>query len=414
MTTNLEHLVQQCTDELHDRGYHPYHINRLINAWEGIVHWFSNHHINHFDKETAFAYCHEELGSHIIVKGMTSAQKRQLHALRMLLSYLEDGDFEFRTPSVEYTFLGETGKIIHAYLQHEISRGLSNRTIENKRLALYQFNQFLLNKHFDFNDLNIDKIEAYFSCTTKGSLALRHTHATHLRQLFHYLYEQGITATNHAFFVLKDQYKSRCKLPTNYTEAEVARILRSVNRSSAIGKRDYLVLLLAAEYGWRAGDIVRFKFKQIDWDKNTISFNQEKTDTPVEFPLLASVGNAIIDYTKHARPVSDTPEVIVAMDAANKGKPLKETTLHSIVSRYMCEANIEHWQQKKHGPHSLRHSLATNMLKNNIAMPVIRTVLGHQRTETTQIYLKVDIDKLRLCALPMPSITSLEYKEVLA
>lgn len=72
--------------------------------------------------------------------------------------------------------------------------------------------------------------------------------------------------------MLKDQYRNECKVPTTYTEEEISQIIAAVDRSSSVGKRDYLVLLLAAEYGWRAGDIVNFKFNQIDWNKNTISF----------------------------------------------------------------------------------------------------------------------------------------------
>ena len=92
---------------------------------------------------------------------------------------------------------------------------------------------------------------------------------------------------------------------------------------------------------------------------------------------------------------------------------LSSPTMHSIVSRYMGEANITHWKEKKHGPHSLRHSLATNMLKNNVSMTVISTVLGHQRTETTKVYLKVDIEGLAACALPIPLVTSSLYEGVM-
>jgi len=73
-------------------------------------------------------------------------------------------------------------------------------------------------------------------------------------------------------------------------------------------------------------------------------------------------------------------------------------------------ANIKNWKHKKHGPHSLRHSLATNMLKKNISMPVISTVLGHQNTESTKIYLSVDTDKLRQCPLPIPALHTKHYR----
>lgn len=99
------------------------------------------------------------------------------------------------------------------------------------------------------------------------------------------------------------------------------------------------------------------------------------------------------------------------MENANKGKPLSPTTLHSIVTKYMKRAGIKDWQKKKHGPHAMRHSLATNLLKKNVAMPVISTVMGHQRTETTSVYLSVDYDKLKQCALPMPTLHSPLYRK---
>jgi integrase/recombinase XerD len=412
MITDLTELIQLCKDELHDREYHAHHASILTSEWNAISCWFEEHEIQKFNQETAFSYCDEMIGSHIITGEMSGKQKKRLRAIRMLLSYQETGDFEFRTPSVEYTFPGDTGAIILRYLQHEKDRGRSESTIRCKRAALCQFNRYLTETELGFDDLGVDEIEKYFALFCRESLSLRHNNANHLRQLFHYLYEFGITEKNHALFVLKDQYRKQCKVPTTYSEEEISRILAAVDRSSSVGKRDYLILLLAAEYGWRAGDIINFKFNQIDWKKNTISFEQNKTDVAVEFPLLASVGNAIIDYLKYGRPDSEAPEVIVAAKGCTRGLPLTAPTIHSIVSRYMRAANIAHWQEKKHGPHSLRHSLATNMLKKNISMPVISTVLGHQRTETTKIYLKVDIDSLSKCALPIPPLSSPLYGEV--
>lgn len=412
MVTELKELIRLCRDELHDREYNAHHASILTTEWDSIALWFEQNGIMSFDRDSAFAYCDEAIGSHIIVDGMSASQRKQLRALRMLLSYQETGDFEFRSPSVEYDFPGATGCIITQYLQYERDRGRSEKTIEYKRHALCGFNKYLLGKGYNFFDLGVNEIEDYLSLSANGSLPLRHNNANHLRQLFHYLYDLGITDKDLAVLVLKDQYRKQCKLPTTYSEDEISHIISSVDRSSAIGKRDYLVLLLVSEYGWRAGDVVKFKLDQIDWDKNKISFEQGKTDIPVEFPLLASIGNAIIEYLKYSRPESDVPEVIVAHGGGKKGRPLSPETMHSIVSRYMCEANIAHWKEKKHGPHSLRHSLATNMLKNGVSMPVISTVLGHQRTETTNIYLKVDADRLALCAVPVPPVTSPFYKGV--
>ena len=91
---------------------------------------------------------------------------------------------------------------------------------------------------------------------------------------------------------------------------------------------------------------------------------------PVEYPLLSTVGNAIIDYLKYARPETDVTEIIVSMENANKGKPLSSPTIHSVVTKYMKRAGIKNWQNKKHGPHAMRHSLATNLLKKNVTVVV--------------------------------------------
>lgn len=243
------------------------------------------------------------------------------------------------------------------------------------------------------------------------SLSSRHNAARNVKLFLRYAFDDGQSAKDCSIYILPDNYKKNCKLPTTYEEDEIRALLNSVERASAIGRRDYLVLLLATEYGWRTKDITKFSFDDIDWDNNIICFDQHKTGFPVEFPLLAAVGNAIIDYLKYARPSSDAPEIIVSMENANKGKPLSPTTLHSIVTKYMKRAGIKDWQKKKHGPHAMRHSLATNLLKKNVAMPVISTVMGHQRTETTSVYLSVDYDKLKQCALPMPTLHSPLYRK---
>jgi site-specific recombinase XerD len=198
-----------------------------------------------------------------------------------------------------------------------------------------------------------------------------------------------------------------------YEEDEIKHILSIINRNSIIGKRDYLIILIAAEYGWRASDIVNFKFGQIDWDKNEISYQQKKTDNPVVYPLLSSVGNAIVYYLKNGRPKTASDEIIVSAESSKRGQKMCAQTIHSIVTKYMRAANIKDWHTKKHGPHSLRFSMATNMLKRNVAMPVISAVLGHKSTESTKTYLAVDIESLRKCPLPIPSIKS-EFYEVRA
>lgn len=411
MINDLEILIHRCREELHDREYTASHAELIINEWNAVLTWFQKNNLAEFNRANGYLYCDEVIGSHVIVDGMTDAQKRQLRAVRMLITYQEDGDFEFRSPRKERIFQGETGKWMLRYLQSEEDRGLSESTLQCKRIYLYRFNDYLTQRGIGFDSITVDVMEDFFAKTAR-SLATRHNCANHLRQLFHYLYESRHTETDLSRFILKDRYKNKCRLPTTYTEEEIRRILGAVDRSSAIGRRDYLILLLAAQYGWRSGDIVKFRLSQIDWEKNIISFDQKKTGFPTEYPLLASVGNAVIDYLRYGRPESSAPEVIVSNGAGKNGSPLKRPVVHAVVSKYMREADIAHWQEKKHGPHALRHSLATNLLRKDVPLPVISAVLGHQSTQSTGIYLRIDVDRLSLCVLPVPPVESPFYREV--
>ncbi|MBE0451631.1 MAG: tyrosine-type recombinase/integrase [Clostridia bacterium] len=410
MVTNFIKLLKLCDDELRQREYTGSHYKILSKGWSELFEWMRQHNYIDFNKEIAYAYCDEVLGGHLIKEGMSSSVRYKLRSVRMLLSYQKDGDFEYRTPEVEHDFNDPVGIMVLEYIKLcENVLQLSAKTIEAKELYLYEFKQYLKMKQYSINDLNTDVIENFFKYK-EYTLASRHNASRNIRLFLRFAFDSGITEKDQSIYVLKDNYRKQSKLPTTYTELEIQKIIATVERTSAVGKRDYLVLLLAAEYGWRSGDITHLCFKDIDWDKNVIRFNQHKTGNPVEFPLLASVGNAIIDYIKNGRPVTDVPEIIVAADSSKRGKPLTSPTIHSIVTKYMRKANIKNWETKKHGAHSLRHSLATNMLKKNISMPIISTVMGHQSTASTKVYLSVDIEKLRQCVLPMPPILSDYYR----
>ena len=409
MVTNISKLIDLCDEELKNRDYCiPYH-EKIRTEWDQLRRWMDEHSCSDFSESVGLTYCDEAFGAHTLTDQLNEKEKRGLRATRMLISFQKRGEFEFRTPRVERVFAGDIGEIMQSYLhygKHILS--LSSETIRNKEQYLYDFYKYLNSNSYCLNDLSTAVIERFF--TAMGySLSSRHVSASTLRIFLRFVYDKSLTPKDYSLYILPDNYKKHSKIPTTYNEAEIRSIISAVERSSAIGKRDYLILLLAAEYGWRTKDIVRFRFNQIDWDKNVIRFNQSKTEVPVEYPLLSSIGNAIIDYLKNGRPKTNAEEIIVSAESSKKGQPLSSPTIHSIVSRYMSKANIKNWKQKKHGAHSLRHSLATNMLKKNISMPIISTVLGHQSTQSTKIYLSVDIEKLRECSLPIPELCSAHY-----
>ena len=409
MVTDFEELVTLCDEELRHREYESKYYFRIKEQWDCLRKWLSEKEVAEFNEKIGNLYCDEKFGTHLMPRCAPDRFREKLRAVRMLISYQKNGDFEFRCPRVEYVFSGIVGEAALMYLDYcKNELLLAAKTIENKRLYLYNFCNYLNLKGIVFDALTIQYTEDFFA-SMNYTLSSRHNAARNISLFLQFVFDRGMSVKDTSVYILPDNYKKDRKLPTTYEEDEIKKLISSVERASAIGKRDYLILLLAAEYGWRAKDITKFSFHDIDWDNNVICFYQHKTDVPVIFPLLSTVGNAIIDYLKYARPESDVPEIIVSMENASKGKPLSSPTIHSIVTKYMKRAGIKNWQNKKHGPHAMRHSLATNLLKKNVAMPIISTVMGHQRTETTSIYISVDYDKLKQCALPMPVLRSPFY-----
>lgn len=168
------------------------------------------------------------------------------------------------------------------------------------------------------------------------------------------------------------------------------------------------MLLLASRLGLRASDIASLRFSDIDWDKDTITLIMQKTGKVIELPLLADVGNAIIDYLQHGRPKSELQNVFLSSRA-----PYVAATscmVCNAIRTIICDSGVD-ITNKHHGPHSLRHSLASAMLEEGTTIPVISETLGHRSTETTMTYLKIDMKSIVKCALPVPPVSDGFYMQ---
>src|SRR5699024_302896 len=82
---------------------------------------------------------------------------------------------------------------------------------------------------------------------------------------------------------------------------------------------------------------------------------------------------------------------------------------YNTLKYYINLAGIENLSKRKHGPHALRHSLASEMMNNGEELTTISAVLGHRSTQITTVYLSIDYENLKKCAVPMPKITSPIY-----
>ena len=180
-----------------------------------------------------------------------------------------------------------------------------------------------------------------------------------------------------------------------YQPEEVLEMVNAIDINTPDGVRDKCMVLLAAQTGLRESDILSLSFDDIHWDKDLISKVQKKTGLNVSVPLPNNLKLLLLDYIKNHRPDSDENYVFICQKTHHR---YSSSMLHCIVTKYFRKACVN-TQNRKHGPHALRHSLATNLLKGNSPMPVITGILGHKNLNTTSKYLSIDVDSLRKCSL---------------
>ncbi len=164
MATNIKELINQCEQELTSREY-TFNRHKVISmTWVALVQWMTEREYENFDEDIGYRYCDETFGAHVLF-GIKKNDRIRLRAIRMLISYQKDGDFEFRTPSILRTFVGASGEYMEIYLQHlrEIVH-LTENTISNKRHYLHAFNSFMEEHHIVLNDLKLDSITDFYAC----------------------------------------------------------------------------------------------------------------------------------------------------------------------------------------------------------------------------------------------------------
>ncbi len=147
----------------------------------------------------------------------------------------------------------------------------------------------------------------------------------------------------------------------------------------------------------RCSDIKNLQMENFHWAAKKIIFTQSKTRTPLILPLTSEIGWAVIDYLKYGRPKIESHYLFVR-HMAPFGPFSEGDHLGQLIQRYMVLGHIP-TLKKKRGMHSLRHTMASVLLEKDTPLPVISDILGHIDTDSTAIYLKVDIKKLKECAL---------------
>ncbi len=214
-----------------------------------------------------------------------------------------------------------------------------------------------------------------------------------LRSFLRYVRYLGKTKLDLAAAVPIVANWSMSSIPRAITEEQVRHLLSSVDRRTAMGRRDYAILILLARLGLRSGEVASLELGDIDWKTGQLSV-RGKTGQRSELPLTAEVGKVIAAYLRRGRPHSTSRRVFLRAKAPVRGFR-GASGVGSIVRHRLQRAGID---APTLGAHQFRHGLASSLLRHGASLSEIGELLGHHNPETTKIYIKVDLDALRTLA----------------
>lgn len=340
------------------------------------------------------------------VEALTPWQRFKRRAVTCLFAVDKTGAFPGPVGIRKQTAPARFAEEFNAYEHWLAGKQLAPSTVRKKRWALVRFLVFLDDTSVaTLAGLKVTDIYGFLATGGEWTSSTRTTVLFFLREYLRFLAGRGVVDPPLGAMFPVIVANPEAVLPSVFTPQEVATALNGlacVPLWAPWRRRDLAVFLLAAVLGMRVGNIVDLRFSQIDWRIQRLSVPQVKTGRRVDLPMPEEVMFALLDYIKHDRPDGDDDHVFLRAHAPFGPYPSAGAFYH-VVANAFIRAGID-VSGRRHGPHALRHSLASRMLGEGASYPAIGAVLGHAGTESTKTYLRVDVEHLRALALEVPDV----------
>lgn len=263
-----------------------------------------------------------------------------------------------------------------------------------RQFSMPYFKWLLQNGVTSLEQVTDEMIRKYLlDCSNRMTLNSVDTTKRVLKKLHRYLYEVEICKDSFSdtlSFTVPTEHRIKKPVP----QEDIAAVLSIINRNTAIGKRDYAVIVLAAVTGLRSVDIINLPLTAIDWINGEIRITQSKTEKTLALPLTKDVGMAIQDYILNGRPDSDLPFVFLHGRAPYV--KMGRTLPYQIFNGYCLKLGLP-----KCAFHGLRRAVGTNMVVAGIPVTTVSQVLGHSGIDPTKQYISLDSVHLKECALDL-------------
>jgi len=191
------------------------------------------------------------------------------------------------------------------------------------------------------------------------------------------------------------------ELPKYLSTEQVNALIAACDGSSPARRRDRAILLLLSRLGLRAGDVARLRLSDIEWQPGALRVSG-KGAYQVRLPLPQEVGDALIDYLR-SRPTAQETDYVFLRSIAPFRPFVRGDGVSNVVRSAMKRAGVV---SPAKGAHVLRHTAATEMLRQGVPLDRIGLVLRHRGIDTTAYYAKADVNLLKQVALPWPEVLS--------
>jgi len=323
------------------------------------------------------------------------ATKLTRHGLHPSLEYLRQLGVLQAPPPRPATTAEQVVGAFRQYLADE--RGLGTETAGNYvRVA----RGFLASLEADGNEeprlagITAQEVTSFvLARSPELSVAAMQTVVGGLRALLGYLYAAGLT-DRPLVAAVPTVARRRQELPRGLPPDHVQRLLDGCDRSTSVGIRDFAILTVLARLGLRANEVAALRLDDIDWTAGEVRIRGKGPRIDC-LPLPADVGDALVDYLTDARPNCADRRVFIRSCAPHRG--LTRQAIGGLVRAASVRAGLP-----PHGPHRLRHTVATGLLRRGAPLTEIAQLLRHRTVRTVVIYAKVDLDSLRELAQPWP------------
>lgn len=384
-------------------GYTKSRICRFLKTSERLHEYMTAFNISHYTPEVGAGFIQMERNSSEFSSNIRKLDSRAIEVLDMILANVP---ILLRPNAVKVkTYPGEIGEASKAFLKYrETERRSAPGSIERYACVLSPFSIYCEMHGMHLGNINYGSILGYMSARQNADSKS----ASVLKLFFKYLYESDRLDKDYSQDIVSISPKRREKIPSFYNKDEILKIENSIERTEPKGKRNYAIIKLASRLGLRASDIAALEFSDIDWEKNIIKIRQRKTGKYVTLPLLADVGNALVDYISNGRP-KDNRKVVFLSHICPR-RVMSSRAVSNIVSTAIVKAGIE-TKGRRIGAHSLRHSLAYSMLDSGATVGSISGALGHSSVESTMVYMGIDMRMLIECALSVPQVDAAFYNQ---